>query len=70
MHGYGMTEAPGIPLTPLGLSADNALAGGEPALIQNVRVVDASKDALPCRQPGEISTRRPTHHVALLGKTR
>jgi acyl-CoA synthetase (AMP-forming)/AMP-acid ligase II len=60
VQGYGMTEAPGIALTPLGASADKVLAGGKATLFQDVGVFDASGNALLCGEAGEIWTRGPT----------
>ena len=60
VQGYGMTEAPGIVVTPGGAPREKALAGGRSALFQQVRVVDASGHDVPAGEPGEIWTRGPT----------
>jgi fatty-acyl-CoA synthase len=60
VQGYGMTEAPGIVVTPGGAPPEKALAGGKPALFQQVRVVDVTGHDMPAGQPGEIWTRGPT----------
>lgn len=59
VQGYGMTEAPGIVLTPGGATAEKVLAGGKPALFQQVRVVAGSGNDVPAGEPGEIWTRGP-----------
>ncbi len=60
VQGYGMTEAPGIVVTPGGAPPEKVLAGGKPALFQQVRVVDASGHDVPVGEPGEVWTRGPT----------
>lgn len=58
-QGYGMTEAPGIAITPGGAPQEKVLAGGKPTLFQQVRVVDASGRDAPAGEPGEVWTRGP-----------
>jgi fatty-acyl-CoA synthase len=60
VQGYGMTEAPGIALTPPGARPEQVLAGGKPALFQEVRLVNPSGDDVPAGAPGEVWTRGPT----------
>lgn len=60
VQGYGMTEAPGIAVTPGGSPPEAVLAGGKPTLFQQVRVVDSSGRDVPTGEPGEIWTRGPT----------
>jgi fatty-acyl-CoA synthase len=60
IQGYGMTEAPGIALTPPGASPDRVLAGGKPGLYQRVRLVDPAGHDVPAGDPGEIWVRGPT----------
>lgn len=60
VQGYGMTEAPGMVVTPVGAPPEKVLAGGKPALFQQVRVVDASGHDVPAGEPGEIWARGPT----------
>lgn len=59
VQGYGMTEAPGIALTPPDALPEQVLAGGRPTFLQQVRVVGSSGHDLPVGEPGEVWTRGP-----------
>jgi fatty-acyl-CoA synthase len=59
-QGYGMTEAPGIAITPPGALPEKVLAGGKPGLFQQVRLVDPAGGDVPAGEPGEIWVRGPT----------
>ena len=60
VQGYGMTEAPGIAMTPHGSPPEKVLAGGKPGLLQEVRALDRAGRAVPGGEPGEIWVRSPT----------
>jgi fatty-acyl-CoA synthase len=59
LQGYGMTEAPGIAVTPPSASPDRVLHGGKPTLFQFVRAVDPDGEDVPAGQPGELWIRGP-----------